>query len=82
MREHLNLTNYRDGCNLLDRPCLFKIFGCNFEGINCRLGMHEQEERQYHYYLLCQLGYGRLYIPEATMQLSPIVMYTPAQFKH
>ena len=57
MRGHLNLTNYEDGCNLLHRPCLFQNFGCNFEGPIYRLKRHEDEERQYHYYLLCESGY-------------------------
>ena len=57
MREHLNLTNYQDGCNLLRRPCLFQSFGCNFEGLIYQLERHEHEERQYHYYLLCESGY-------------------------
>ena len=57
MREHLNLTNYQDGCNLLRRPCLFQSFGCNFKGPIYQLERHEHEERQYHYYLLCESGY-------------------------
>ena len=52
MSEHLNVINYRDGCSLLHRPCLFKNLGCNFEGNTYQLDRHEHEERQYHYYLV------------------------------
>ena len=51
MRGHLNMNNY-DGCSQLHRPCVFKNFGCNFEGTTYQLDRHEHSERNYHHHLI------------------------------
>ena len=51
MEAHLDPGNY-DGCDCLQRPCLYKQFGCSFKGTTRQLNQHENSSRGLHAYLL------------------------------
>ena len=51
MKAHLDPDNY-DGCDHLQRPCLFKQFGCKFKGTAHQLQIHECSSRGHHSYLI------------------------------
>ena len=52
MDAHLDPVNYDDGCDCLQRSCLFKQFGCSFKGTSRQLSQHEDSFRGRHAYLL------------------------------